>query len=264
MVGGHSVPERLVVIRPFSKTDEIECKKIASETIMSTVKRIFFGALFRETTFQLMVFFSAILFIFIGVPFQYCFVSVPVTITFLYLAIWTNTAIKSFEIQSELSLVKQQYQETDKTNFFVAEYFGPMIDFEPGVGIRVFTPGDVQGSENELTLKSRKIVGFLGVLRNKDKACSVWLKRLAIDKTFRRKGIATELLNKAANFCYEKGFSSIETCITECQQEAKEFLLHQGFELEQVYHKRVMGSTAVYTKYLLRKDLIHTRSALSA
>jgi len=116
----------------------------------------------------------------------------------------------------------------------------------------------------ELSSKKRKVVGFLGLTRNKDKACSSWLRRLSVDKEFQRRGIATELLSRASNFCYEKGYSSIEVCITECQHEGKEFLLHRGFELEQLYHKSVLGSTAVYSKYLFRKNLKHTKSALNA
>lgn len=121
-----------------------------------------------------------------------------------------------------------------------------------------------QGCVGEFSSKKMKIVGFLGIARNKDKACSSWLKRLSVDKEFQRRGIATELLARASQFCYEKGYSSIEACITECQYEGKEFFIHRGFELEQLYHKSVMGSTAVYTKYLFRKNLKYTDSALNA
>ena len=127
MSNSSKVPQRYVLIRPFTQGDEIECKKIAGFTVMSTVNRTFFSALFRETTFQLMVFLSAVLFIIVGLPFFYCAVSVPLTVTFLYSAIWSSATMKSLEIQNELSLVKQQYQESsDKTTFLVAEYYGPL------------------------------------------------------------------------------------------------------------------------------------------
>lgn len=256
--------QRFVLIRPFVKGDEIDCKGIAGRSVMSTVTRTFFSGLLRETTFQLMIFFSAILFIVVGVPFFYCAVSVPLTIAFLYSLVWSSAFMKSLEIQNELSLVKQQYQESDKTVFLVAEYYGPMLDLTPGKDVTFINLSDSQGLEEELSLKSKKTIGFLGITRNKEKACSGWLRRLAVDKQFQRKKIATELLTKASQFCYERGYSSIEVCITECQQEAKEFFIRRGFELEQLYHKRVMGSTAVYTKYLFRKDLKHCKSALNA
>lgn len=256
--------QRFVLIRPFSQGDEIDCKKIAGNTIMSTVNRTFFSALFRETIFQLMVFFAAVLFIIVGIPFFHCAVSVPLTIAILYASIWSSAMMKSLEIQNELSLVKQQYQESDKTTFLVAEYYGPLIDLNPGENITFISMANFQGLEDELSSKSKRVIGFLGITRNKDKACSGWLKRLAVDQDFKRKKVATQLISAASHFCYERGFSSIEACITECQQEAKEFFLHHEFELEQLYHKNIMGSTAVYTKYLFRKDLKHTKSALNA
>ena len=256
--------QRFVLIRPFSQGDEVGCKNIAGSVVMASVRRVFFSALLRETTFQLMVFFSAILFIVVGLPFSYCGVSIPLTLIVLYGAVWSNTMLKSLELQSELSLVKKHYLESDKTTFLVAEYYGPLIDFTPGANVVFITLSDCQGLEDELNSKSKKLIGFLGITRNKEKACSGWLRRLAVDESFRRRKIATELLSKASHFCYEKGYSSIEVCITECQQEAKEFLLKSGFEFEQLYHKSVMGSTAVYSKYMFRKDLKHCKSALNA
>jgi GNAT superfamily N-acetyltransferase len=265
MSNSSKISQRYVLIRPFTQGDEIECKKIAGFTVMSTVNRTFFSALFRETTFQLMVFLSAVLFIIVGLPFFYCAVSVPLTVTFLYSAIWSSAMMKSLEIQNELSLVKQQYQESsDKTTFLVAEYYSPLLDLNPGENITFISISSFQGLEDELFNKSKRVVGFLGITRNKEKACSSWLKRFAVDQNFKRRKIATELISTASHFCYERGYSSIEACITECQQEAKEFFLHHQFELEQLYHKSIMGSTAVYTKYLFRKDLKHTKSALNA
>lgn len=135
--------QRFVVIRPFSPGDEIDCKRIAGESVMATVRRTFFSALLRETTFQLMIFFAAILFIIVGVPFVYCAVSAPLTVVFLYLAIWSSTAMKSMEMQNEISLVKQQYQNSDKTECFVAEYYGPMIDFDNRASITFVTPSSL-------------------------------------------------------------------------------------------------------------------------
>lgn len=255
---------RYVLIRPFTQGDEVDCKHIAGSSVMSTVPRTFFSAVLRETTFQLMVFLSAILFIVVGIPFGYCAISVPLTIAFLYAVIWSSSMMKSLEIQNELSLVKQQYQESDKTTFLVAEYYGPVLDLSPGENMIFITPSESQGLESELSHKSKRIIGLIGITRSKEKACSSWLKRLAVDNKFQRKRVATELLTKASQFCYERGYSSIEVCITECQQEAKEFFLHRDFELEQLYHKRVMGSTAVYTKYLFRRNLKHCKSALNA
>ena len=85
--------------------------------------------------------------------------------------------MKSLEIQNELSLVKQQYQESsDKTTFLVAEYYGPLLDLNPGENITFISMSIFQGLEDELFNKSKRVVGFLGITRNKENACSSWLK----------------------------------------------------------------------------------------
>ena len=127
----NTLPQRFFIIRPFMKGDETACKQIIGESIMSSMGRTFASALFRETTFQLMIFMSAILFIIVGIPFHYCVISVPLTILGLYFVVWSSLLMKSLEAQHEMSLIKQQYQQTDKTNFWIAEYYGPMIDFDP-------------------------------------------------------------------------------------------------------------------------------------
>ena len=260
----NTLPQRFFIIRPFMKGDETACKQIIGESIMSSMGRTFTSALFRETTFQLMIFMSAILFIIVGIPFHYCVISVPLTILGLYFVVWSSLLMKSLEAQHEMSLIKQQYQQTDKTNFWIAEYYGPMIDFDPKAHTSRLCTEDIKGLENQLSGRKRRVVGLMGLQRNKERACKIWLRRLAVTSDMKRKHVATELLNKACHFCYERGYSSVETCITECQVEGREFLMGRGFELEQLYHKRVIGSSAVYTKYLFRKDLLHSKSALNA
>jgi len=144
MAQSASRSQRYVVIRPFTQEDEADCKRIAGDSIMSTVNRTFFSALLRETTFQLMIFFSAILFIIVGVPFFYCAVSAPLTVTLLYATIWSTTMMKSMEVQNEISLVKRQYQQSDKTEFLVADYYGPLIDLDPKAPLAFNTPTEIQ------------------------------------------------------------------------------------------------------------------------
>ena len=255
--------QRFVVVRPFVPEDELECKSIAHQSIMSTVQRTFFTALLRETTFQLMIFFAAILFIIVNVPFGYCIMSVPLTVMLVYTSVWGVKMVTSMEIQQEISLTKQLYQDSDKTNLFVAIYYGPIIDFDPNPKISFIEPCDIPEDIRMSSMKVQ-IVGYIGLVRNRSKTCCSWLKRLAVHKDFHRRGIASELLKRATQFCYARGFSAIETCITECQEEGQEFLMQHGFECEQLYHKNILGSSANYKKYLFRKNLLHSKSVLNA
>ena len=122
------LPDRFLVVRPFAKGDEAACKEILAESMRSSVGRIFWSALLRETTVHVAVFLSAVLFILVGLPLTLSAVSLPLTLMGLYVAVWANTSVKILEVQHEMTLIKQQYRRTDESEFWVADYYGPLLD----------------------------------------------------------------------------------------------------------------------------------------
>ena len=150
----------------------------------------------------------------------------------------------------------------------------------------------------------KRLGGLLGVQRDRQRPCGAWLRRLAVAGDLQRRRVATELLNEACRFLRPLGFSALETSLDECQVslgwrqcgfpfgfifthfdsdhsiakifvdnhqrlidqvEGRQFLLRRGFELEMHYHKNVLGTTAVYTKYIFRLSLANrSKSALNA
>ena len=103
------LPDRFLVVRPFAKGDEAACKEILAESMRSSVGRIFWSALLRETAVHVAVFLSAVLFILVGLPLTLSAVSLPLTLMGLYVAVWANTSVKILEVQHEMTLIKQQY-----------------------------------------------------------------------------------------------------------------------------------------------------------
>lgn len=63
----------------------------------------FFGNLFKEITFQVMILLAAIMFIFFGMPFTVCLLVIPVVIVMTYVGTYLAYAAKAMEVDQEVS-----------------------------------------------------------------------------------------------------------------------------------------------------------------
>jgi GNAT superfamily N-acetyltransferase len=72
------------------------------------------------------------------------------------------------------------------------------------------------------------IVGTVGI--KEDSKESALLRRLFVDLKHRKKGYGTELLNKAIEFCREKGYKNIAFRCTDRMKDAMNLCLSKGFK----------------------------------
>lgn len=72
-----------------------------------------------------------------------------------------------------------------------------------------------------------EIVGTVGV--KEDAKDTALLRRLFVDLKHRKRGYGTELLNKAVDFCKEKGYKSIYFRCTDRMADAMKLCLKKGF-----------------------------------
>lgn len=93
----------IIVIRGYRPGDEIHCREIIKDNIMSTINTAFIGNLFKEITFQAMILCAAVMFIFFGMPFTFCFFVIPIGIFGTYLATYMGFSMVAAETNQELS-----------------------------------------------------------------------------------------------------------------------------------------------------------------
>jgi putative acetyltransferase len=92
-----------------------------------------------------------------------------------------------------------------------------------------------------------RVVGMVGVERNADDAGE--LRRMAVEKTHRRKGIGRALLATAEAFCRESGYRRIVLSTSELQVAARRLYESSGYRLVReeagaaASHKSVGGLT---------------------
>jgi GNAT superfamily N-acetyltransferase len=78
-----------------------------------------------------------------------------------------------------------------------------------------------------------------------------WLRRMAVNPKYQRKGIASVLVDEALRFCKDKGYSGVELGTGECHDAARELYLKKGFDLKQMYHKPIFGTVVTIQMYHL-------------
>jgi Predicted acetyltransferase len=244
---------QFVVIRDYRPGDDIFCREIIKEGTMSTVNTAFFAGLTREITFQTMIFTSAVMFIFFGFPFSVCFGSIPVVIILMYIFIWMGHTYKALEMTQDISNIPRVYMSSEYSGFWVAEVFEPFfMTREPHqVKYTVMTERDFKAlnpsiSENQ---HQRKIVGTVAITRSNKNANIAWLRRMAVNPKYQRKGIASVLADEAIRFCNDKGYAAVELVTSECHDAARELYFKKGFELKQMYHKPIVGSAVTIQMY---------------
>lgn len=240
-----------IVIRDYKPGDEFQCREIVKEGAMATVNNAM-CSLF-EITFQMVVLTTAVMFIFIGLPFLVCLCFIPVVIVFMYFCVWTGHMFKALEITQELGNIPRVYMSSNSTGFWVAEAFEPsFMNQEPSqFNYHIFTENDFKRRNIDTGNLRRTLVGTVGIVRSTSSEDSAWLRRMSVKSKYQHKGIAKALLNEAIQFCSEKEYQGIELTTSEWHDNARILYVKKGFQLMQMYHKQLLGSIVTVLVYQL-------------
>jgi len=235
----------LIVIRPFRREDQEASRALIDEGTMDPVNRFFLQALMRETFLQAIIMLAAIMYIVGGVQLQYTVTAIPIVAVLTYAGIYASHRYKAKYLHPDLQNIMQTYMGSNKTCFFVAEAFYNKAENQlntneqPAFVSEIeFEKIDASGQISNDRSLSREIVGTIAVARAKESAVIAWLRRTAVKKDWRKKGVGTALVDRVIKFCSQKGFIGIELVTTECHDSARKLYEKKGFEVRAFYHKK--------------------------
>lgn len=250
-----------VVIRDYKPGDERGCQEVVQEATMSTVNTAFFSGLTREITFQVIILTSAMMFIFMGVPLHVCLGSIPAVVVLMYICVWSSHAFKAAQLHQDMGSIPRFYMSSEHTGFWVAEVYIKLLEnWNPQFSEVVFI-SDVESQKMDFSAYRRRIVGTIAVTKSKNSEETAWMRRMGVMKKYRRKGIASALVDTALQFCFDHQYKYVELVTTECHDAARELYLNKGFELKQMYHKQIVGSLITVLNFELIYKLKTPESA---
>ncbi|XP_011159065.1 uncharacterized protein LOC105195384 [Solenopsis invicta] len=243
----------IVIVRAFKPGDEIGCRELIRDVVMSSLGATFCGMLFKEIIFQLMILLAAIMFIFFGMPFTICLLVIPIVIVLTYVCTYISFVTKLMEINGEISNIPRLYMSNAFSCFWVAEAFEPRlkIGHPKEVYYTVMTEEQFHQANIRVSMQSKKIVGTVGLCKSIRLDRSAWIKRLYVHERYRKKGIESYLLTAAVQFAIDAGYSCANIVASEYTEENRELCFKKGFEMEQIYHKYVLGSYITILMYEL-------------
>ncbi|XP_043513395.1 N-acetyltransferase family 8 member 3-like [Frieseomelitta varia] len=243
----------IVVIRSYKPGDEINCKELVKAGIMSSLNSTFFGIVFKELTFQLMILFAAIMFIFFGLPLTVCVLVIPLVIFLVYVGTYIAFTAKTMEVSEEVSNIPRIYMSNAFSCFWVAEAFESyLMTRDPkNVQYNLMTEQQFRNSNIDISSQVKKIVGTVALCKSHRLDKGAWIKRLYVHEQYRRKGIASCLVNVAVQFAIDEGYSCANLVGSEYTEAGRELCLKKGFELQQMYHKPILGSLITVLMYEL-------------
>lgn len=142
----------------------------------------------------------------------------------------------------EIKQFTEQYNES--TNIFILSIlegeFGhtniPRPDLDDISGFYQIDKGNFW-----LAIHDNKIIGTIGL---KDYRGLAYIKRMIVDREFRGKGVAQDLLEVVINHCKDNGFSKIYLSTSKNLVAANKFYEKEGFEIVDALPKEIPSQIA--------------------
>ena len=266
----------LILIRKLRAGDEERVQPLLRDAVFSSFWVYFIQMSTREITAQGMLLLAAAIFVGFGWPLHYCLYSIPITafVVFLivFLAHWRKYRIQVNELYGKSS----KFEKNPKLAFYVAEEVTKLgnstlerrIGCKKGVEFLVETANSKLNSRN-IPNKNGEIIGTITIETKHDPDMKEppesvgWLRRLAVKKGYRRKGIGDGLIDAAIKHCLINNFRAIEASVGQCHETARNLLVRKGFDILQSYRKEVFLMMGIKA-YRLRMPCLLKRSMLDS
>jgi len=237
----------IVLIRPYRPEDYQSVQKVLFDGTMAPVNTFFVRFLTKEIFYQTVVMISALMFIFGGVPLYWTVSSLPIVTCVSYFVIWFGHFYKAKYTHRDMANIERSYMNSNKTCFLVAEAYVATDRNPSDIRVPVFiNEAEFQKYPNiEATHSRREIIGTVGICRDREFAVTAWIRRMAVKKEWRRLGVGSHIVDSVIKFCTQKGFVSIELVTTECHDSARRLYEKKGFEMKQMYHKKILNLSSL-------------------
>ncbi|GJQ71946.1 hypothetical protein Trydic_g3055 [Trypoxylus dichotomus] len=242
--------ENYIVIRESKTSDIPAINQVVRDAYSSNIFPAWINALTKEITFQLIVISAAMMFIFMGVPFQYCILAIPIVMLLLLVVVASAFLMKA----TELAYGKKPIQ------CWVAEAFEPYFSMQKPESqkYQIIPEYKVIQDSIDLTKCKKQIIGTVSVTRFVNAQNAAWLFKLAVNKRYQKKGVAHALVKTVKTWCKDNRYYDLMLAVSECQDNARKLFMNNGFTIKQMYHKQIVGSAISLLMYQLECPIAPT------
>lgn len=248
-----------VLIRHFSYGDQSQVYSIVTEATMATVWRCFASLAQREFCIHVSLMLSSVIFVLGDIQLHYCILTLPFTLFMLALSIWLAHRIKAWRFHTDLKDIDANYNPSTRKGFWVA----------------VLLEGDYRDTTTEFVRDNShyakagqegQIIGTIAIDiksdpdRKEPPDSVAWLRRMAVAKSYRKRGIGVALVDVALAHCSEQKFRAVELITTEFHEAAKALYVGKGFSISNSFPKEFVFGLIPITMYRFRRSCTRNSS----
>lgn len=268
-----------ILIRPYKYGDELQLKRLLTDSAMTTVWSVFLATARREVISQSVFLLAAIFFVVFGLPLTQSILAFPTVMLLLMIGIWVGHKVKALTTHKDLNDIQGEYQSNPRCGFWIAELISgnDHLAHCKTKKIDIINLGECDTSmiEIERVLGGPRsgggcsIIGCIAVTVKQDTdhephQSVAWLRRLAVHKECRKMGIGAALTDTALEHCARSNYRAVELVTSEHHQAARSLYAIKGFEMIETIEKSFLGGVVRFALYRLRMPCIMTRSNLNA
>lgn len=101
----------------------------------------------------------------------------------------------------------------------------------------------LHSNDPEIKRMKRRIVGTISLDEHRILPESSWLSHFAVRPDVNFDTVAEPLIIRSLKHAIDLRMSSVEMATTECQMQLREILMKIGFDIKQIYHRRIFGNS---------------------
>ncbi|XP_046812964.1 uncharacterized protein LOC124421624 isoform X1 [Vespa crabro] len=253
---------KFILIRTYREEDRLVCKELLKASVMYSLNHTYIGFLLGQNIMRIVIFAAIVLMVILihlGIPVGYSVMVIFMPATVLYLSLYAMFWCDAKTAGYEASEIPRIYTPDNSSCFWVAEVHEvhTLNRHERSQRYRFMTEEKLIESNIDVSGYNKKIVGIISFCRSNWTPTFGWIKRLYVQKNYRRKGIGRKLVNRALYFAEEYRFERVKILVTQYQKVVMEFFNTRDFSVKVIRDHTFLFKLTMY-EYVFRTT--HYRS----
>ncbi|XP_046812963.1 uncharacterized protein LOC124421622 isoform X3 [Vespa crabro] len=248
---------KFILIRTYREEDKLVCKELLKASVMYSLNHTFIGFLFGINIMRIINSLSIVLMVLLiqrGLH-VYCGIVIFLPPIILYISLYAKFLYEARNVANEVSEIPRIFTTSNSSRFWIAEAYEDLsVNIQEQDQPYIFMTEEKLNECNiDISQHKKKIVGIMSVRKSNCEPTVALIKRLYVQKKYRRKGIGNQFINRAIHFAEEHGFECVKAIINEFQKIVINFFNAKNFTLKIVRDQSFLISILMYEyTYLTR------------
>ncbi|XP_035726809.1 uncharacterized protein LOC118443644 isoform X1 [Vespa mandarinia] len=250
--------QKCILIRTYRDEDKLFCKKLLEASVMNQLNHTYIGFLLGLNIMRIVNILSIVLMsllMYTGIHKIYCIIVIFIPEIILYISLYAKFLYEARIVGNEADEISRICTPSNSSRFWIAEAYEDLSvnNQEQDQPYIFMTQEKLNECNIDISQYNKKIVGIMSVCKSNWEPTVAWIKRLYVQKKYRRKGIGRQFINRAIHFAEEYRFECVKAIINEFQKVVIHFFNAKNFTLKIIRDQSYLMTIMMYEyTYLTR------------